>query len=418
MGKKGKLDYKWVIAAACFVLCVVGLGLCSGNAGLFVVATTEALGISRSAYAVSSSLRYVSTAVMNMFFGMLALKFGTRKLIGAGMLALVLSCVANALATNVIGLYIGGVLLGVGLTFAGTTIIGYVIRQWFAEHQGVVLGVVLSANALGAAVSAPWFSSVIYGGEVFGYRKVYWVVAGILLVSGIVLVLLFRDVPKEDKKRPVAGKQLEKSRAWKGNAYADRAVKPYFYIICACLILTGMVLASSAGVSAAHMKDQGVDPTYVALVTSVYSLMLAASKFLIGAVSDKKGLRFAVLTCDGAALIMVVLLCVVSGSAMGKVIAMTYAVFAGLALPLQTVLLPLMAGDMFRNEDYSKVLGIFTAANSIGFLLGNTLANFCFDLFGTYRHILITDGILMVAISAGFVFAYQKLTASRKITKV
>ena len=115
---------------------------------------------------------------------------------------------------------------------------------------------------------------------------------------------------------------------------------------------------------------------------------------------------------------MVVLLCVVSGSALGKVIAMTYAVFAGLALPLQTVLLPLMAGDMFRNEDYSKVLGIFTAANSIGFLLGNTLANFCFDLFGTYRHILITDGILMVAISAGFVFAYQKLTASRKITKV
>ena len=148
----------------------------------------------------------------------------------------------------------------------------------------------------------------------------YWVVAGILLVSGIVLVLLFRDVPKEDKKRPVTGKQLEKSRAWKGNAYADRAVKPYFYIICACLILTGMVLASSAGVSAAHMKDQGVAPTYVAMVTSVYSLMLAASKFLIGAVSDKKGLRFAVLTCDGAALIMVVLLCVVSGSAVGSVI--------------------------------------------------------------------------------------------------
>ena len=417
MEKTGKLDYKWIIAAACFVLCIVGLGLCSGNAGLFVVATTEALGMSRSAYAVSDSLRYVSTAVMNMFFGVLVVKFGSRKLIGAGMAMLVLSCVAKVMATNVIGLYLGGILLGVGLTFAGTTIIGYVIRQWFAEHQGVVLGVVLSANALGAAVSAPWFSSVIYGADPFGYRKAYWVTAAILLVSGVVLMLLFRDAPREGKKLPVTGKKPEKARDWEGNAYADKAVKPYFYVICASLVLTGMVLASSAGVSAAHMKDRGVDPTYVALVMSVYSLMLAASKFLIGAVSDKKGLRFAVLTCNTAAFIMVILLCVVSGSATGKVIAMTYAVFAGLALPLQTVLIPLMAGDLFRNEDFSKVLGIFTAANSVGFLLGNTLANFCFDLFGTYRHILVVDGVLMVAISAAFVISHQKLTAARRKTK-
>jgi len=418
MGKKGKLDYKWVIASACFILCVVGLGLCSGNAGLFVVATSEALGISRSAYAVSDSLRYVSTAVMNMFFGVLVVKFGSRKLIGTGMAMLILSCVAKAMATNVIGLYIGGILLGVGLTLAGTTVIGFVIRQWFAEHQGVVLGVVLSANALGTAVSAPRFSSVIYGDDPFGYRTAYWATAAILLVSGILLTLLFRDAPQEDKKRPVTGKKPEKPGDWKGNAYADRAIKPYFYVICACLILIGAVLASSAGIAAAHMKDQGVAPTYVALVTSVYALMLAASKFLIGAVSDKKGLRFAVLTCNTAAFVMVILLCVVSGSAMGKVIAMTYAVFAGLALPLQTVLLPLMAGDLFRNEDFSKVLGIFTAANSVGFLLGNTLANFCFDLFGTYRHILVVDGGLIVAISIAFVISHQKMTAARKKTKV
>ena len=119
-----RLDYKWVIAAASILLCVVGLGLCSGNASLFVVATTEALGMSRSAYALSDSLRYITTAVMNMFFGALIVKFGPRKLIGAGMVTLILSCVAKAMATDAIGLYIGGVLLGIGLTLGGTTIIG------------------------------------------------------------------------------------------------------------------------------------------------------------------------------------------------------------------------------------------------------------------------------------------------------
>lgn len=411
MEKKWRLDYKWVIAAACFILCVVGLGLCSGNAGLFVVATTEALKISRSAYAVSSSLRYVATAIMNMFFGSLVMKLGPRKLIGTGMLILILSSVSYAMAETVIGLYIGGILRGVGLTFAGTTVIGYVIKRWFTEHQGVVLGVVLCANALGAAVSAPWFSSMIGSAE-FGYRKAYWAVAAVLLVSGIVLVLLFRDSPK-GKAMTEAGKKAKKASSWEGNTYGQKEQKPYFYMICTCLVLTGMVLASSAGVAAAHLEDQGLDLAYVAVVTSVYSLMLAASKLIVGALSDKKGLRFAVLTCDVAALAMVILLCVVSGTGIGKVIAMVYAFAAGLALPLQTVLLPLMAGDLYREADYGKVLGIFTAANSVGFLLGNTLANFCFDLFGTYRHILIADGFLMVVITAGFVFAYQKLTAKR-----
>lgn len=417
MGKKRGLDYKWVIAGACFLLCVVGLGLCSGNKGLFLVATTEALGISRSAYAVSYSLRYISTAVVNMFFGALLMKFGTRKLVGAGIAILIASCVADAMAKTVVGLYLAGILLGIGLTFAGTTIIGYAIRQWFPDRQGAVLGVVLSANALGTAISAPLFSSVIYGSDPFGYRKAYWAVAAILVVSGIVLVALFKEAPKE--KIVKAASKGAQTQSWGGLSYEQAKKKPAFYVICACLFLTGVLLLSTAGVSAAHMKDRGVPPEFVALVTSVYALMLAASKFLIGILSDKKGLKTAVLTCNAAALGMTVMLCVVSGSASGKILAMSWAIFAGLALPLQTVLIPLMAGDMFQGADYGKVLGIFIAASNAGSVTGTMLSNWCFDYFGTYLHIFIADCVIIVAISIGFVVAYKKMKATQNVkTKV
>ena len=407
-----KLDYKWVIAAASILLCVVGLGLCSGNASLFVVATTEALGMSRSAYALSDSLRYITTAVMNMFFGALIVKFGARKLIAAGMVTMILSCVAKAMATNAIGLYLGGVLLGIGLTLGGTTIIGYVIKQWFAERQGAVLGVVLSTNALGAAISAPWFSSVIYGADPFGYRTAYWVTAAILLVSGVVLVLVFRDAPNG---KTVELKKTPKRTGGLGISYTDKTCKPSFYVICCSLVLAGFLLASSTGIAAAHMKDRGMDPTVVGMVTAMYSLLLAGGKFLIGAVSDKKGLRIAVLTCDIAALIMVILLCLVSGSATGKVLAMVYALMAGMAVPWQTVLLPLMAGDIYCDEDYGKVLGIFTAANSLGFVIGNTVSNFCFDLLGTYNHVLMADCVIAVVVGAVFLFAYRKMSNLLKL---
>lgn len=411
MGKK--LAYKWVIAAACFILCIVGLGLCSGNKALFLVATSEALGISRSAYAVSYSLRYISTAVVNIFFGNLLMKFGTRKLIGAGLVILVASCVADAVAETVVGLYIAGILLGVGLTFAGTTVIGCVIRQWFPDHQGAVLGVVLSANALGAAVTAPWFSAMIYGNDVFGYRKVYWIVAGILVVSGIVLMLLFKEPTKRDGEPRENERKPAKTRRWEGLSYEEEKKKPYFYIIWVCLFLTGVLLLSTAGVSAAHMKDRGVPPEFIALVTSVYALMLAASKFLIGTLCDKKGLQTATLTCNAAALGMTVLLCVVSGSGWGKLLAMTYAVFAGLALPLQTVLLPLMASDMFCEKDYGKALGMFVAASNAGSVTGTMLSNLCFDRWGTYLYVFIADAVLIVAISVAFVVSYRKMMAPR-----
>ena len=152
-----------------------------------------------------------------------------------------------------------------------------------------------------------------------------------------------------------------------------------------------------------------MDPSVVAMVTAAYSLLLAGGKFVIGAVSDKKGLRFAVLTCDIAALIMVILLCLVSGSVTGKVIAMVYALMAGIAVPWQTVLLPLMAGDIYRDKDYGKVLGIFSAANSLGFVIGNTVSNFCFDLFGTYNSILVADCVVAIVVGTAFLFAYRNL---------
>ena len=96
-GKESK--YQWIIAACCFLLCFTGLGFCSGNKGLFLAAVSQALGIPRSVYAVSDSLRYISTAVTNLFFGVLVQKVGGRKLVGGVAKALGLD-LAKALASK------------------------------------------------------------------------------------------------------------------------------------------------------------------------------------------------------------------------------------------------------------------------------------------------------------------------------
>ena len=410
MPKRIKENYHWVIVAAGFILCFTGIGFVSGNKGLFLAAVSEALDISRSAYAINDSLRFITAAVANLFFGVLMVKFGPRVVVSIGIGSLILSCVANSLAESVWGIYLGGMFLGLGLAFGGTTFVAYMIRRWCTKNQGTLLGLALCANALGTAVTAPWFSSMIYSGDVFGYRNAYRAAALILLIVGVALVFIFRDAPKD--KNPQK-EEKQKSGTWEGVTLKQALRKPYFYLACGCIFLTGIVLQSVSGVSAAHMKDQGLDAEFVATSVSIFSLSLAACKFLSGFLYDKKGLKFTVLICDTAAVVMIVLLALVSGTVGGRICAIAYAVLSALALPLETVMLPLIAGDLFGEKEYSKMLGIFVSVNTAGYAVGPLVSNACFDMIGTYRPVFFIYAAVMAGVTVAFLFVHRQVAATR-----
>lgn len=410
MPKKIVFDYSWVIVGACFALCFTGLGFCSGNKGLFLSAITEALNIPRSLYSVSESLRYITTAVTNLFFGALVTKFGVRTLVGIGMGALTLSCLVISVAENVIAIYLGGILLGLGLTFGGTTIIGYVVKQWCRKNQGTVLGFVLCANALGTAASAPWISKLIYSGDPFGYRSAYRIIALILLVVGVLLVLVFRNAPKEGI---VPQNTKSKGIGWSGITFSQALRMPHFYIACIGIFCTGAVLQSINGVAAAHMKDQGLSAEYIATVTSIYALSLALFKFLTGILYDKKGLKFTMLVCELAAMAMILLLAIVTPTPAGQVAAMLYAILTGLALPLETIMLPLIAADLFGEKEFSKILGIIVSVSTAGFAVGPLVTNLCFDAIGTYRPVFYVYAAIMLFVTGAFLLVFNRTDAMR-----
>ena len=77
---KRRFDYKWVILALSFMMVFVCLGFCSANKGLYLAAITEALGIKRSLFSINDSCRFITTAIINLFFGSLISRFGIRKM--------------------------------------------------------------------------------------------------------------------------------------------------------------------------------------------------------------------------------------------------------------------------------------------------------------------------------------------------
>ena len=123
-----KFDYKWVIIALCFLMIMFSLGWVSSSKGIFIKPQTERLNISRSAHAIGDSLRYISTTIVNLFFGFLIGKLGAKKLILAGLFSLICAVLCYAFPTGLVLIYIGGLLLGIGFAWTTTTIVGYVVN--------------------------------------------------------------------------------------------------------------------------------------------------------------------------------------------------------------------------------------------------------------------------------------------------
>ena len=411
LGKmKTKPGYRWVIVGVSALMVFVTLGFGSGPKNLYLSVITEALGLRRALFSINDSVRFVATAIVNLFFGAMIARLGPRKMIAMGFMCLIGSMLLYSVAEGIFVFYLGGALLGIGLSWTTTAMVGHVVGLWCSENKGTIMGAILAANGLGNMLAVQILSPLI-NANLFGYRTAYRVTAVIMAVVGVVVLLLFKDAP-EHAVVSAPGKKKPKRSGWNGLSLKEYMKLPWFYLVLLCVFLTGMILQGSAGVFPAHMKDVGLNPDYVTTVVSVYSLALTCSKFLCGAAYDRLGLRITMLICNIAAVAMAVMLAMLTGST--QTLAMASGVVLAVSLPLETIMLPLIAADLFGDQDSARVLGILVAANTTGYAVGVPLSNLFFDWQGTYQNILLIMGGVMVAVALLIQYA---IGASRKLRK-
>lgn len=400
--KKIRLDYKWVILAVCFLMEFLCLGFCSSNVGLYTVPITSALGIDRLAYSYWSSIRYAVQVFVSLSFGTLVARFGAKKMVFAGLCSLIAATLLRAFGTTVLHFYLAGALHGFGIVYVGGTMAGTIVRRWFHQDVGRYTGIVMSANGIGGAIAAQIVSPIINNGEVFGYRKAYLLSAVIALAIGVLIMFFLRDNPAGGPV--IAGNQKKKVRGalWTGMEYSVAKRKAYFYISAVLIFLTGISLQSIGSITIVYMTDLGIDPGFIAATATVASLVLTCSKMLVGITYDKKGLRFALLMCQLAGLVTFVLKGLLTNTPLGLVLAMAATVLSNFALPLETVMIPLLTNDLFGSASYTKILGIFMAMNSLGLCLGSPLGELIRKATGDYRPCFWLFSIIFVIVIVSF----------------
>lgn len=413
--QKRKLEYKWIILAACFIMTFFALGFCSGNKGLYLSAITEALNIPRSLFSINDSFRYVSSALINLFFGSLLYKFGVRKMVAFGFITLAGSMFIYSIANDILMFYVGGTLLGVGLSFTTGTMTSSIIRRWFKKDIGKYTGIVYAANGIGGALAAQIVSPMINDqNNIFGYRNAYRLMTVILLVVGAIIVIALRERPK-DETMEITDVKSKKKRGinWVGIEYKQAVRSSTFYLAGLIVFLTGFMLQGINTVYAAHLKDSGLNAAFVATIASVFSLTLTFTKILVGAMYDRFGLKIVMIVCQLAGVVGFIAMIFIQSSMTGMVLAVIFALLYALSLPLETLVIPLIVNDLFGNASFDKIMGMFIAMNYTGYALGAPIINLCFDTLGSYKPAFLIYSALMLITMIVFQRVLNKATKQR-----
>lgn len=412
-----KFHYGWVILTLCFLSVFTAFGFGSSPNGLYLAAVTENMGFSRSLFSIADSCRYIATTVVNLFFGKLIAKYGARKLLTAGFICLTAYCLINASARQLWHFYVGGTLLGIGISWTTISLVSVVIEDWVDGNKGTITGLILASNGLGGALATQVVSKFLYS-RPDGWRTSYLVCGLIMAAIGLLGFLFLRNKPSDKDCLPLhVGHGEQKARTnsdWLGVDAHVALRRPYFYLCIFCVFLIAVAINCVGSSSTAHLLDRGIDKTAVVNSVSIGSLVVVLSKTATGVVFDRLGLRLTSLFCQLCTVASIVLLLFVSnGSA-----AMVYQVVWAIGLPLNTVVLPLIAKECFGLKSYAFLMGLMVSVNSLGSVISPPIMNFIFDTTGTYHSGLIFTLCLMVASTVIMQFVISAAHRERRKTEI
>ncbi|MBE6589124.1 MAG: MFS transporter [Ruminococcaceae bacterium] len=384
---KKRLDYKWVVAGLCFLMMFVGLGFCSTAKNAYFQPIVEALNFSRGAFGLSDTFRYATTSIVTLFFYKLVERFGTKKIVCAGLVCYTLFTLTNAISNTLIGFYIGGIFLGLAVAFAGSTMVSVIVNKWFTKNKGTVLGIILAANAGGSALAVALLEPMIYSGGV-GYKNAYFVTS-VAVVSVFLIVALFYKDKVCDVVLDHSKEKKQESAEWEGFSYEILARKPAFYAVIICIAM--YALSSVGSIATPHFKDIGFSGEFIALTVCIGSIVLMVSKILMGIIYDRFGIKVSVNICLFTSLAAKLILFFVTSQT--PILAITYTVLMSVATPLETVMIPIIVLDLFGQRSFHKSLAITTSLFTVGHALNAPLVNIPYDFSNNYLISFVTSTV-------------------------
>lgn len=413
--KSGKIFYGWILVfVAAFYLAVL-LPVAVSLANVFQVPVTTELGVSNSAFAVVNAIGAAMGIFLSPIFAKHLSTDNFKKILAGCVIGSAVGFVIFGLSPNIFIFYIGAAVLGISMIGCTVIPVAIMINNWFIKQRSLAMSISMTGSGVGGFVLSPlitrWMNS-------FGWRNTYFIVAGIILVLGLICVLfIFKRTPQEMGMQPYGYEEAEKIKAEQAqdnSALADKTRlvsmpvsefirKPFFIILLVGMLLNGIINNAALGqyppsITVAH--SAGV----ASVAIMIYSLVGVPGKILLGWITDKFGIVTHIIFAFAAMALSFFFMLIGANSVM---LIYLSAVIFGLGIGLGTVSNPLMTSSIFSNDSYGEAYGYVQSAFQVGMSLGSLVAAFLADVTGTYAVSWITMTVISIITMITWLSAYK-----------
>lgn len=377
----GHSRYGWVVVGAAFTLMFVGFGAAYSFAAFFTAFQAE-FSASRADVALVFSVAAFLWFSFGAPGGVLADRFGARRVSMAGVACLVAALVLASRSHSVEMLYVTysiGIGLGVGLVYVPS--VG-AVQPWFVANRALASGIAVAGIGAGNFVVpllAAWWI------ELFGWREAYLALALFLLVLGGAASLAMRNQSRTSKGAALEGVRLRE-------ALRTRA----FWLLYASLALSCIGLFVPMVHLGPYAQDAGYSQAEGVTLVSLIGLGSLVGRFTVGPFADRLG-REASLAAMYAGLGVMLLLWWASAQYWVLVV---FAIGFGICYGAYVALLPTIVMDLYGARAVSAIIGFLYTAAGVGTLLGPWLAGAAYDALGAYDVPIIAGAVLSFAAAA------------------
>jgi MFS family permease len=373
----------WFIAGLAFIVLGFSRGLHS-SFGVFNVALLESFGWSRGATAGIFSVVLAVDAVLSPVVGYLLDRYGPKKVVVAGCLALMIGLFFSSRVSALWELYLYfGLVVAIGITFMGMVPHVFIISEWFSSNRATAIGLVYAGTGVGIMLLSPLSEWLI---STSGWARTLEAYSAFVLLALLPVVWLFyQHGPYGEKHRQRSGRK-EQQNQWTARLALQSLQFWLLFIARICAACGTTVIVTH---QVAHVVDVGYSKFLAASVFGLAGITSSFGRVVFGFIAD--------LLTKQAAYSLNILMTVIGVGALMILrdpsqtwLLYVYVIFFGIGFGSRAVIFSALTADIFSGKGFGSILGYSTVAVGVGGALGSWLGGAFYDWTGSY---LISFGL-------------------------
>ena len=404
--KRPKIFYGWWIVGASFLTFLyVGGAVFYGFTAFFEPIQNE-MGWSYTEVSIAASLRGLEMGLLAPLVGVLADRWGPRKLIFGGLFVTIVGLLFLSTARSLLIFYAAFVLIAIGVSACTVLVVLTALANWFQRRMGLALGIASSGFGF-SGLLVPVIVRLI---EAYDWRAAINILALGMLVLILPLSLFFRHRPEqygylpdgetdeaaypgEGGARKTVEVQVKVKQALKSGTFWHLALARMYHMMATAAIITHvMPYLSTIGVSRARSS----------LVATAIPLMSVVGRFAFGWLGDRTNKR---LVATGS-FIMIgsgVLCFAYTSTAAGIWLLVPFVLLLGVGYGSSNSLLPSLGREYFGRNRFGSIYGVVEGIGTAGNMIGPIIAGWVYDNWGSYQPIwFFLTGLAVVAVISIF----------------